>query len=306
MSRPVPLFILGLQRSGTTFAANLLAAHPQIAAVAHARHRGVHESVFFSHFARLFGDWSETGARAEAVAAFLDSDYFRLTGLDAAATGAAMQAAQTPGAAFRQVMDTLAQQGGRRVWIEKSPHHTLLAAEIADMLPDAHFLCIARETADFTRSRLWAYGRQPPRYPGRARVILRACLSNAFHQRFMAGLPVRIGANRVHAVGYAALARDPDAALAPLLSALGLAPLAGRRPDFAANSSFASAASRAAALGRSDRALIAAGAALAGAVPQPLLAALQRRAARRRPRAFPAWVRTPDISGPAPGQEGSR
>lgn len=299
MSQPVPLFILGLQRSGTTYAANLLAAHPGVAAITHARHRGVHESLFFSHFARVFGDWTDPVARDRAVAAFVASDYFRLTGLEAATMAPAMRGAADAGAAFRLVMNAVARRGGRPVWVEKSPHHTLQAVAIARMLPDAHFLCVTRAIPGFVRSRLWAYGRRPPGYPARAGRILRACGSAVFHERFMAALPARIGAARVHPVRYDDLARDPDAALAPVLAALGLAPLAGRRPGFSANSSFASAAGRDAALGPADRAVLAAAAALARAVPQPLLTAMQRRAARRRPAAFPDWVRTVDISGPA-------
>ncbi|MEX0303588.1 MAG: sulfotransferase, partial [Leisingera sp.] len=36
----IPVFVLGLQRSGTTLAANLLAAQPGIAAVAAKHHQG--------------------------------------------------------------------------------------------------------------------------------------------------------------------------------------------------------------------------------------------------------------------------
>jgi len=46
--KPKRVFILGLQRSGTTWLANMLAALPQVAAVAHESHRGVHESVVWA------------------------------------------------------------------------------------------------------------------------------------------------------------------------------------------------------------------------------------------------------------------
>lgn len=297
MTRPAPIFVLGIQRSGTTFAANLLAAHPAIAAVAAARHRGVHESVFFSHFARVFGDWSDEASRSAAVGAFLQSDYFVLCDLDAKVIGPGMQAAPTPGAAFRLVMDALALREGAGAWIEKSPHHTLLADDIARDLPEAHFLCITRGMEDFVRSRLWSFGRRPPGYPRRALLIARACASNAFHDRYMKGLARRLGPGRVHRLTYAALKADPDLALDPLLRGLGLPPLAGRRPAFAPNSSFADEAARKAALTGTDRALIALCTGLVGLVPQPLLQALQRRLSRRRPAEFPQWVRTPEIAG---------
>ncbi|MEZ5911952.1 MAG: sulfotransferase [Paracoccaceae bacterium] len=107
---PVPVFVLGIQRSGTTLAANLLAAHPEIAAVVAARHQGVHESVFFSHFARVFGPWQNNEARARAAEAFCRSDYARLAGQCGAECEAAMRAAPSPEAAFRAVMDRLARE----------------------------------------------------------------------------------------------------------------------------------------------------------------------------------------------------
>ncbi|MFZ1468778.1 MAG: sulfotransferase [Paracoccaceae bacterium] len=297
MTSPVPILILGIQRSGTTYAANLLAAHPEIAAVTDARHQGVHESVFFSHFARMFGDWSVTENRDAAVAEFLRSDYFVLCRADAAETRAAMLLAPTAAEAFRRVMDAVATRAGAKAWLEKSPHHTLLADRIAADLPDAQFLCVTRETEDFIRSRLWSFGRVPPPYPRRAALIAKACASNVLHGRYMAGLTRRLGPARVHHIRYDQLRRDADVALDPLLCQIGLRPQAGRRPAFAPNSSFANAAERHAALSRADRVLIRMFDLAMRALPQPLLMMLQRRIADTRPMAFPQWVRTPAIAG---------
>lgn len=295
---PVPIFILGIQRSGTTFAGNLLAAHPDIAAVTAERHQGVHESVFFSHFARVHGDWSAPEARAKALAGFLASDYFRLTGLDPALPG--IVAGADPAAFFRAVMERFAFAQGARAWIEKSPHHTLLADRIAAALPEARFLCVTRNTADLLGSRLWSYGRVPPAYPRRALTIATACASNDFHARFLGVFARRVGPQRAFSVDYAALKADPDAALAPLLSACGLPGLAGRRPAFRPNSSFSAALPRSRALTRTDRLIAEASALAAQAVPMWLLARLQARRAARRPAEFPSWVWTlPPETAPA-------
>ena len=77
---PMPLFVLGAQRSGTTWTANLLAAHPQVAAVQSDDHFGIHESIFFSHFARAFGDLDDDANFDRFVAQFVTSDYYVLSG----------------------------------------------------------------------------------------------------------------------------------------------------------------------------------------------------------------------------------
>lgn len=290
MTGPIPIFVLGIQRSGTTFAANLLAAHPQIAAVTAERHQGVHESVFFSHFARVHGDWSDACARRKAVTGFLTSDYFRLTELDPALSDIAKP--DDAAGFFRAVMDAFAVRHGVQAWVEKSPHHTLLADNIAAALPDARFLCVTRETADFLASRLWSYGRTPPPYPQRAATIARACTSNVFHSRFLVDFVTRLGPSRAFLVEYAALQSDADAALTPLLNACGLMPQNGRRPAFRPNSSFSASHQRRSALTRTDRLIAQISTRAAKSVPLWILSRLQARQSALRPQDFPKWVWT--------------
>lgn len=283
---PTPVFVLGLQRSGTTWLANLMAAHPEVAAVAAPEHRGVHESVFFSHFARLFGAWEDQAARRRFLEAFLASDYFRLTGLDP--VWAAGLAVSSYGAFFRAVMDAFAAREGCRVWLEKSPHHTLLAEWIAREVHGAVFVAVVRAPLDLLRSRLWAYGRTPPAYPRRAFIILRATASILFHRRALERLASRRPDTLL--ISFEALARDPAAALAPVAVKLRIAPFDGVRSAYAANSSFADGARRARALGVVDTFLARAALAVVAAVPQALLLRLQRRIARARPDPLPAWT----------------
>ncbi|KIC16257.1 sulfotransferase [Leisingera sp. ANG-Vp] len=287
---PVPVFVLGLQRSGTTLAANLLAAQPGIAAVAAKQHQGVHESVFFSHFAPSLEPWPGPGFRAAAAGDFFDSAYFQLSGLGPDWGRQAAEAAASPAALFCSMMEALAQRQGAAAWVEKSPHHTLLAARIAAQVPRARFLCVMRETRGFLRSRLWSYGRQPPPYPQRAALIARACASNVFHRRYMRSLPGLLGRDRVFLADFETLRAAPDTALASLLTEIGLKPGRLRAPGYAANSSFAGPDQRKRALTRVDCALAKAAERAAEAVPQVLLQHLQRRLARRRPRVFPHWV----------------
>ena len=75
-----PLFILGKQRSGTTWLANQLSQHSQIAAVRSDHHNGVHESAFFSHVAGRYGDLTRQTNFVEFAETMAASDTLRIAG----------------------------------------------------------------------------------------------------------------------------------------------------------------------------------------------------------------------------------
>ncbi|APX89008.1 hypothetical protein BV394_04095 [Brevirhabdus pacifica] len=292
---PRPIFVLGIQRSGTTWVANLLASDPRVAAVTAARHRGVHESLFFSHFARAYGPWSDLAARKRAIAEFVDSDYGRLAGIDALA--AAELPRHSPEAFFRGAMDTLAARDGRAAWVEKSPHHTPLAFALARAMPDAHFVCVHRDDLGLVRSRLWAYGRVPARWPRRGAAILRGAGSNNWHRRLMQRL-AQTYPDRVTPVLFTDLALNPTDALSPVFRKAGLDAPERLLSAFEANSSFAPGREERAdrsrrALTPADRLAIRLAGGLVNAAPGPALAAARMAAraaqSRRRP-IFPHWV----------------
>lgn len=291
MTKPrQPIFVLGLQRSGTTWAANLLAAHPQIAAIEASRHHGVHESVFFSHFARAFGEWSDPTSKEQALAALLKSDYVALSGLHEADLHRIAQSTDGAGAFFAAFMDAVANARGTLAWVEKSPHHTLLGDVMAAALPEAKFLCITRDSRTLVRSRLWSYGRTPPPYPKRAWVILRACASNAYHTRYLKGFAKRLGPTRAQLITFEDLQRNQSEAIDPLLQTCGLAPMGDVKSAYARNSSFGTEGKRKDALGRLDTFLVDLCQLAVTCVPLRLLTTIQRRIAARRPIAFPDWV----------------
>lgn len=299
--RPRPIFVLGLQRSGTTWIANMLEAHPEIAAVSAARHRGVHESIFFSHFARSYGPLGEDAAFARFAADFTASDYFRLSGMDAGRFLAARP--RDYAAAFRLVMEEVAARKKARYWLEKSPHHTPLCDELARLFPDALFIAITRDSASLTRSRLSAYGRVPPAGLRRVRALCRAGFANAFYrrlvERFHAGNP-----GRCLRVTFEDLRADHDGEIRRIAGFLGID---GRpelfEPRFAANSSFTGdrpagtsppalpGASPRGSLGRGDRLLrLAEGA--CRLLPLAPLAGLRRFKENRGPAKWPDWCWT--------------
>lgn len=81
-SHATPVFVLGVQRSGTTWLANILAQHSRAIAVQADDHFGIHESIFFSHFARVYGDLGDEANFERFATDFATSDYYVLTGLE--------------------------------------------------------------------------------------------------------------------------------------------------------------------------------------------------------------------------------
>lgn len=102
------VFVLGLQRSGTTWVANMLHGSGSVAAVAAEDHRGVHESLFFSHFARAFTPLSNRDTCAAFRAAFVSSDYWLLGGLPDETLDDIMSSAKDHAAVFEAMMDAVA------------------------------------------------------------------------------------------------------------------------------------------------------------------------------------------------------
>jgi len=284
----VPVFVLGMQRSGTTFAANLLEADPRIAAVAAQAHRGVHESVYFSHFARAFGPWENDQSRREFMTAFVSCDYFHLTGLSTDWLKALD--VDSYAALFRKVMDAFAKQQGAGAWLEKSPHHTLLAEELYLLYPDAIFVCVTRDPVDLLRSRLWAYGRKPRPYPGRLKDIVRSCASSVYHTRYLKRFATRH--ETAFTVTFGSMRQDPVAALKPLFDKLGQTAPEVLKPRFAANSSFGSKAQKEQGLTWYDRLLANTLTACLKVLPLPVLGRFQSRQASGRNLIFPDWVWT--------------
>ncbi|MEM1313639.1 MAG: sulfotransferase [Pseudomonadota bacterium] len=283
-----PIFVLGLQRSGTTWIANLLAGSGEVAAVVAEEHRGVHESVFFSHFARAFGPFEDDRSRAAFETAFAKSDYFLLSDLPRETLTQAIDRSSDYAGVFAEVMDAIAARDGCSHWLEKSPHHTLLAEDLADRFPTARFVCVTRSSASVVASRLAAYD-VAPRHPRRAADIVRGALVNALYTRRLERFARRC--DRALLVSYDAFVADETAGKRALCGFLGLqGPPENLRSAFAANSSHRDPSTRR--LSRADRALAAFGA-LAGAVsPLAALSLIERRRRSARGVAWPDWVWT--------------
>lgn len=145
-----PIFVIGHYRSGTTWVANLLEAHPDVYTPTHPEHHGQHESAFFSSLLP-YCSWGRTEQDRIAMQAIFEcSDYWHLLfpqdppEVDAAAL--------TPDAYFRECMDLAARRRGCSCWVEKTPTHTLLLGYLLKIFPDALFVAVERNGQDVVRS----------------------------------------------------------------------------------------------------------------------------------------------------------
>ena len=152
-----PLFITGKHRSGTTFLANLLLDHPQIAGVYYPGDSdiyrgGIFESCFFDIIDNRYGDISIFENYVEFASVVSKSEYFIQAGCSFEEL-ISYYGADYP-TVFRCVMDKFAEQKSAAYWIEKTPSHTLLAKTIKKYYPDAKFIGIIRSEVDTALSSL--------------------------------------------------------------------------------------------------------------------------------------------------------
>ena len=152
MEEIVPVFILGKHRSGTTWLANLLCNHTQIAGVVHPAHHGIHESAYFSMIDRRYGDLERRSNFAEFAEVMLASDYFSLTGITREQLYELYPSSYE--AVFSQVMERFAASQGASYWLEKTPAHTPLVERLATMYDRAKFVGIVRDIRSVAGSRM--------------------------------------------------------------------------------------------------------------------------------------------------------
>lgn len=290
MDRAVPIFVLGLQRSGTTWIGNLLAAHKRVAAVTDTRHHGIHESIFFSHFARVW-DWSSPEQRHAALTAFLQSDYGRLAALDDKEVAQLFRIA-SPFEAFRFTMDCVAARKGACAWVEKSPHHMRHAERIAAALPDARFVLIRRDSVSLVASRRRAYGRRQASGAADILRVIRGAIANAYYRKLLTRFHRR-HRGRAVMLDYGDVKAHEATAVAGLLADLGLPPQPGLTSAFAANSSHGTPDGGAKTLTSGQKSLIRGADAAASVLPFVLFEALHRIIARNTLE-FPTWTWSKD------------
>ena len=171
-----PLFVLGKQRSGTTWLSTQLSQHSQVACARDDHHGGIHESAYFSHIAGRYGDLAQKTNYVEFVEVVAVSDFMRILGVDKAFLYSLWPT--TYKGVFEAVMTRLAQQQGSRYWLDKTPENTLLVRQLAELYPEAKFIAILRHPHDVMRSTIGRYSDQAIR---RRRYLLARGTLNLVH-----------------------------------------------------------------------------------------------------------------------------
>ncbi|KFN46221.1 hypothetical protein N790_02135 [Arenimonas malthae CC-JY-1] len=188
---PVPVFIVGLFRAGSTVLERLLAGHSQLADGGESRQ--------FSASLRVAADYRPAG--------LLDEELLqRAAGLDFAALGADFMARS----AWRA--------RGRAGWTEKLPSNLLNAGLIARALPRARFIHVHRPAMDACFSNLRQLYGEICRYSYEQRELAaywRGQHALAAHWRSVLG-------ERWLDLAHADLLRDPEGQLRRVLAHLGL------------------------------------------------------------------------------------
>lgn len=207
-----PLFIIGAPRSGTTWLANILCNHSQIAGIQAKEHFGIIETGFFSCLPEYFGDLRNEDNFIVFLEAFSKSDYFTRAAGD---KNLFYEKRPESYAQFLALlMDRYAGQSGARYWLEKTPSHTLHLDQIAHDFPDATFLCIHREAPETIGSMMNLFSSQSRSLPRKAFVY---CNYNKEIRSFRPKTGKKI------TIEYAALKRDRETIIREVCSRLGIA-----------------------------------------------------------------------------------
>ena len=127
------IFLVGAPRSGTTILQSLLAAHPEIISFP--------ESKFFHYL--LYEDFAAN--LSTRLASFLRDEINRPELLNDFDDN---QNVENKASWFVRILDSLAMEENKSIWLEKTPEHLYFIEDIQSLIPDAKFIHILRNGMD--------------------------------------------------------------------------------------------------------------------------------------------------------------
>ena len=283
-----PVFVVGLQRSGTTWLANQLCENPDIAGVRHHQHHGVHESGYFALIEGRYGDLTTRSNFVEFAETMLASDYFALAGVSQRQLYSLYGSNYAE--IFRSIMDDYARRQRSSFWLEKTPSHTKKIHRLAEYFPDAKFVAIIRDPVDAAKS---SVARRPEENRGRiSRLLLLAKRSHswAVYNRTIARFS-RMAPDRIKVITYDEMTSSKHQTLKSICEFVG-APFSPAMIEdrFKPNTSFdAGSASRSTVISVGDRLFVHSLVKLWKILPFSLLSALRSDAPKHVHRPLPNW-----------------
>lgn len=198
-TEPVPIFVIGRHRSGTTGLANHLCEHSQIAGVQHEAHGGIHESGYYPYVVDRYGPLQCRNNLQRFAEEITQSDYFRLAGANKDNPTSLHPTSYAR--LFGEVMCEFAHRHGAQYWLEKSPDHTKYARRIARDYPSAKFVGITRSVEDVVNSSIGLKIDATDPTRERLRLLLRLVPGWVYYTKCIRELR-RLFPDRTHVVQY--------------------------------------------------------------------------------------------------------
>lgn len=229
---PQPIFVVGLNRSGTKWLSNELSRHPRIACVLSEK-TGIRETNMFRGFGRKF-DLSRFDEFIALVELWSATDFFERTGIDKARI---YQLDPLPRDSYEllvALMNLFAQRLGKSHWLQKA--QPMAGLELWERFPQAHFVAIRRDRIDQVRSHVKLSGDRS------LRNLARATFAYTRDNRILDRFSRRAGCPEVT---YGEMNSNKDAVIGALLKGWGLEPMPAERDShLLPNSSFSASDAR--------------------------------------------------------------
>lgn len=207
---PTPIFVIGMNRTGTKWLSNLLANHPDVAAVQHQDHTGILETNAFDAWPQKFPDLSLDDEYTALAELWSRTDFFRITEADPDFFHRLRPRPGHPVDMLRALMDDLAKRTGRPFWLQKvSPWS---AREVFRRFPNARLAAIVRDRMDTLRSTHYLVTQ------GAHRIPFKTIVSHHLQERLLEQARRRGAAF----VRYEDLRTRPEEELARVCTGLGL------------------------------------------------------------------------------------
>jgi Sulfotransferase family len=197
--RPIPIFVVGMNRSGTKWLSNILCNHTEIIGVQSEIHTGIVETNMLGAIPRAVGDLRRVENYIAMVELWSQTDFFKSSGIDKNFFYDCEPRPNSCASALALLMELLAKRHGARYWLQKASPLDIWPA--LEHFPERRLVLIAREMMPTLESRI-----QLRRNTGTGMSHLHATYLHAIQKKLM----TRIGAeNEAISIRYESLVADP-------------------------------------------------------------------------------------------------